>query len=194
MRHSAAHHRPILLTAISMLAAASVFTSFSAHAAEPQGLGIYLEAGQSLESNGRDSTTGTIGLRVPTQTTFWGGSLSLAFDFYVSQWKTDELAGSRSHFTQVGVVPMLRYRFGAGQSPWFLDGGIGVSYIDGHARRGTQEFSTEWNFSDHLGVGRNFGADNRHELGVYVKHVSNAGFKRPNPGETFYQLRYGYRF
>ena len=178
------------------LLALALFAAFgaSAQAAEPQSMTVYLEGGQSAKTDGRDTSAAAIGLRIPTQTSFWGGSISLAWDVYLSEWKTDAFNGNRTHFTEVGVVPMFRYRFGAGQSPWFVDGGIGVSYMDGKYRRGNQEFSTEWNFSDHLGVGRNFGADQRHELGVYVKHVSNGSFKKPNPGETFYQLRYGYRF
>ncbi|MDB5847400.1 MAG: hypothetical protein JWP29_1152 [Rhodoferax sp.] len=174
--------------------AATAVLGTSASAAEPQGLTVYVEGGKSAKTDGRATDTATIGLRIPTQTSFWGGSLSLAFDVYASQWRSDEVAGTRTQFTQLGVVPMFRYRFDAGQSPWFIDAGVGVSWLDGHYRRGNEEFSTEWNFSDHLGVGRNFGADNRHELGVYVKHVSNASIKSPNPGETFYQLRYGYRF
>jgi len=27
-----------------------------------------------------------------------------------------------------------------------------------------------------------------------VQHFSNAGIKEPNPGETFYKVRYAYRF
>lgn len=78
--------------------------------------------------------------------------------------------------------------------PWFVEGGIGLAYLNEPYRNASKEFGTQWNFSDHLGVGRSFGADRQHELGVYVKHVSNAGVRKPNPGETFAQLRYAYRF
>ncbi|MDB5895770.1 MAG: hypothetical protein JWQ88_3301 [Rhodoferax sp.] len=184
---------PLRSGAVAMALLGSAMAT-SVQAMEPQSMTVYVEAGQSAKTDGRDTGAATLGPRIPTQTSFWGGSISLAWDVYLSEWKTDAFNGSRSHFTEVGVVPMLRYRFGGGQSPWFVDGGIGVSYMDGKYTRGNQEFSTQWNFSDHLGVGRNFGADQRHELGVYVKHVSNGGFKKPNPGETLYQLRYGYRF
>jgi len=182
--------RALLAAAICSIAGTINLT----HAAEPQSLSVYVEGGLSTKTDGRDTSTATVGLRIPTPTSFWGGSLSLAWDIYLSEWKTDAFNGNRTRFTQVGVVPMLRYRFDAGQSPWFLEGGVGLSYIDGNYRRGDQAFGTQWNFSDHLGIGRNFGTDRRHELGVVVKHVSNAGLKMPNPGETFYQLRYGYRF
>ncbi len=179
---------------LALVAATACGFGSAASAAEPQAMSVYVEGGMSAKTDGRDTSTATIGLHIPTQTTFWGGSISLGWDVYLSQWRSDSFNGNRKNFTQVGVVPMFRYRFDAGQSPWFVDGGVGVSYMDGQYRRGNQEFSTEWNFSDHLGVGRNFGADGRQELGVYVKHVSNASIKTPNPGETFYQLRYSYRF
>lgn len=164
-----------------------------ASAADRTGPSVYLEAGQTLE-DGRDTTTSTIGLRMPMQRTFWDGRVTGNWDLYLSEWRTRGLAGQRRHYSQVGLVPMFRYRFDAGQSPWFVEGGIGLSYMNEPYQTESKRFSTQWNFSDHLGLGRNFGSARQHELGLYVKHVSNAGLRRPNPGETFVQLRYGYNF
>lgn len=180
----------------SLLALAAVAAGYSgaASAAEPQGISIYVEGGLSAKTDGRDTSVGTIGLRIPTSVTFWGGSGSLAIDTYLSHWSADAYAGSQTSFNQIGVVPMFRYRPDAGQSPWFFEVGVGASYLDGTYQRGNQAFGSRWNFSDHLGAGLSFGADRRQELGVYVKHTSNAGLDGSNPGETFYQLRYSYRF
>ncbi|WP_394787204.1 acyloxyacyl hydrolase [Rhodoferax sp.] len=165
----------------------------SAHAAEPTSPSVYLEAGRAFLKNS-DTDTLTIGLRLPMQSTFWDGRITGSWDLYLSDWKADAPPGQRSNFTQIGLVPMFRYRLDGGQSPWFVEGGIGVSYLNETYRTVDKEFSTQWNFSDHIGVGRSFGADRRQELGLYVKHVSNAGTRSPNPGETFLQLRYGYAF
>lgn len=181
-------------TCLLALAALTAGYSGVANAAEPQSLGVYVEGGISQKSDGRNTEVGTIGLRIPTTVTFWNGSISLAVDTYISHWRTDAFAGNRTSFNQVGVVPMFRYRPDAGQSPWFVEAGVGASYLSDTYHRGNQAFGSRWNFSDHLGVGRSFGTDRRQELGVYVKHVSNAGLDGANPGETFYQLRYGYRF
>jgi lipid A 3-O-deacylase len=135
-----------------------------------------------------------VGVRSPETHTFWNGRLSLRWDLYLSQWRTDAVPGGRRHFTQVGLVPMFRYRLDRGASPWFVEGGVGLSYLTASYSNRVKEFGSQWNFSDHLGVGRNFGAERQHELGLYVKHVSNAGLKLPNPGETFVQLRYSYHF
>lgn len=161
--------------------------------ASTQGLGLYLEAGQATH---RGATTDalTLGVRLPTDVRFFNGRLALAVDAYASRWHADPLPGERDNFTQLGLVPMLRWRPDEGRSPWFVEGGVGVSYLVNGYRTRTKAFGSRWNFSDHLGVGYSFGERRRHELGVYVKHVSNAGLDKPNPGETFYLLRYGVAF
>lgn len=162
-------------------------------AAEPTWLSVYLEGGQTVQ-HGSDTRMGSIGLRLPVQRTFWDGRITAAWDLYLSDWRADAVPGARSRFSQIGLVPMFRYRFDAGQSPWFVEGGVGISYLSESYQTANKSFSTQWNFSDHLGLGRSFGADRRQELGLYVKHVSNAGLRSPNPGETFVLLRYAYSF
>ena len=177
-----------LCTAVAGLAAPA-----QSQAAEPQSFGVYVEGGRVVDSSVHTNMA-AIGVRSPVTHTFWDGRVSLRWDAYLSEWRTDAALGQRRHFTQVGLVPMFRYRFDRGASPWFVEGGVGLSYLSASYSNRVKEFSTQWNFSDHLGVGRNFGNDRAHELGLYVKHVSNAGIKSPNPGETFVQLRYGYTF
>lgn len=114
-------------------------------------------------------------------------------EFFVSHWGA-KLDGHRESFTQVGLSPILRYRFDGGRSPWFAEGGIGLSYLDGIYQRDHKRFSTRFNFHDTIGFGRNFGENGDHEIGLRVSHVSNAGIKEPNPGENFIQLRYARQF
>jgi lipid A 3-O-deacylase len=92
--------------------------------------------------------------------------------------------------TQLGVIPVVRYEFAQGSSPWFVEGGIGVTFTSSVYRAGDKRFSTAFNFGDHLGVGRAFGAAREHELVLRIAHFSNAGIKRPNPGQQFVQIRY----
>ena len=162
-------------------------------AAEPTGPSVYAEGGQTVQQ-GSDTRMVSIGLRLPIQRTFWDGRITAAWDLYLSDWRAGVGPGDRSQFTQLGLVPMFRHRFDAGQSPWFVEVGVGISYLSKPYQTTNKSFSTQWNFSDHLGVGRSFGADRRQELGLYVKHVSNAGVRSPNPGETFVVLRYAYAF
>lgn len=96
--------------------------------------------------------------------------------------------------TQASLVPLLRLRLDHGRSPWFMEGGIGVSTMDELYRNHRKAFSTRFNFVDVFAVGRSLGADRRSELSVRLAHVSNANLKQPNPGENFLQLRYTVKF
>jgi lipid A 3-O-deacylase len=157
----------------------------------PSGVGLYMELGQTRH-HGEQTDGLTLGARVPTNVALLDGQLTLAIDAYVSRWRAQSWPGERTTFTQLGLVPMVRWRWDGGRSPWFIEGGVGASYLANGYQTKTKVFGSRWNFSDHLGFGVNFGENRRHEIGVYVKHVSNAGLKKPNPGETFYMLRYGY--
>jgi lipid A 3-O-deacylase len=122
-----------------------------------------------------------------------GGELTGLTEGYVSYWKARATVGRQS-FTQVGLVPLVRYRFSQGRSDWFVEGGIGISVTDRLYRTPEKQFSTSFNFVDTLGAGRSFGAQRQHEVGLRIVHMSNASIKRPNPGENFVQLRYAAMF
>lgn len=118
-----------------------------------------------------------------------GGELTGMTEAYISHWN-GRGATQRVSFTQLGLVPLVRYRFSRRRSDWFVEAGIGISVMDTLYRTAEKEFSTRFNFVDVLGVGRSFGALRRHELSLRVSHISNADIKKPNPGENFLQLRY----
>jgi lipid A 3-O-deacylase len=57
-----------------------------------------------------------------------------------------------------------------------------------------RQFSTNFQFTEVIGVGLSLGEHGQHELGFRFQHFSNGGIKKPNPGETFVRARYTYRF
>jgi lipid A 3-O-deacylase len=122
-----------------------------------------------------------------------GGEFTGITEAYVSHW-SGRGATQRKGFTQVGLVPMLRYRFSGGRSDWFVEAGIGVSGMDSLYRTRHKQFSGTFNFVDVISAGRSFGAQRHQELSLRVTHYSNAGIKKPNPGENFMQLRYAHMF
>ena len=95
---------------------------------------------------------------------------------------------------QVGLVPLVRWRPDEGRSPWFVEGGIGLSWLDGDLRTPERTFSTRLNFSDNLGIGRSFGARGEQELSLRWQHTSNAGIRKPNPGQDLLLVRYAHAF
>ena len=112
-------------------------------------------------------------------------------ELMVNRWHYDAIGGGKDQLTQYVLLPTLRMRLARGASPWFIELGIGASYMDRSYETPRKRFSTRWNFYDVLGVGHTYGGpDGHHEVGLRLNHVSNGGIRNPNPGENFLQLRY----
>jgi lipid A 3-O-deacylase len=172
------------------LALAGVFSS--AHAFDWQPDGVSLQAGFA----GRGTAMAGVGV-------VWDwdfermrrkAELTAHTELMLNTWRADAVGGGHQGYTQVAVVPSLRMRLGRGESPWFIEIGIGASYMDRLFVTPRKGFSTRWNFYDVLGTGYSFGANREHELGLRWMHTSNAGIRNPNPGQDFLQLRYVARF
>lgn len=178
---------PLTACAAALLAAAP------AHAQSVDATpSIYLQGGTAPHN----TDTVTLGATLPWsswQKELWGGQLRGYWDIYVSRWSFDGIAGY-DRATVLGVTPTLRLRPDQGRSAWFWEAGVGATVADKRYLTTDKDFSTRFNFASHLGVGVNLGAQRQHEIALRFQHVSNAGIKKPNPGENFVQLRYAYHF
>lgn len=157
--------------------------------------GMYLEGGSSFHG-GTDADAWTIGAVLPWS---WhaGASedvTSFAWDLFASRWRAPEAIDGRRNYAQIGVIATWRYRFDRGVSSWFAEGGLGGTVMNHVYRTADEPFSTAFQFTEVVGIGRRFGARGEHELSLRAQHVSNAGIKKPNPGANFMRLRYLYRF
>jgi lipid A 3-O-deacylase len=122
------------------------------------------------------------------------GSVGGYFEGAFGRWTThDDGIRSTAWPTQISVTPVLRFYPIGSLSHWFAELGVGANYIVPVFDSGRKRFSTEFNFGDHIAIGRQFGRQNRQELSLRVEHFSNAGIEHPNPGENFVQVRYAYR-
>lgn len=166
---------------------------------------VFVAAGQSV-AHGSDSENLFVGIMVPRHAPrpVGHGTLTTYWEAFGGQWRGPDRNTQEKSYSQIGALITARLRFGngsgndnglgGGANPWFLDGGFGLAYMDGLYEKPGRVFSTRWNFLTRVGLGRSFGARGEHELSLNVQHLSNAGVKKPNPGEDFVQLRYGYRF
>ena len=176
------HLRPMFL-ALGMAAAAAATQAATPHS-------LFLAEG-GVTVHGSYAVTVGASWAWPWQRMGRRGQWSGATEAFASHWRARSRAGAgREGYTQVGVAPVLRYRFGRGQSPWFAEGGIGVSWFDSVYETDRKQFSTRFNFYDTVGVGRSFGRGREHEWSLRFTHISNAGIRKPNPGENVVQLRY----
>lgn len=122
------------------------------------------------------------------------GSFTGYWELNAGGWRSkgDEPHGRWS--AQIGLVPVLRLQPRGAGAGWFVEAGVGVNLIGPTYRARGRRFGSVFNFGEHVGVGRRFGEGQAHELMLRVQHFSNAGIKRPNPGEDFVQVRYLRRF
>jgi len=179
---------------LAVLAAASLLAAPAAQAFEDRDTGVYVEAGQAPHGGGGTDVLAA-GVMIPwtPRQSVRAGALSFYWDVFASQWRAP--AGSlRRDYAQLGVIGTWRLRFDEGRSPWFVEGGVGASVMDHLYHTPSRDFSTTFQFTEVLGAGYSFGERGQHELSLRLQHFSNAGIKKPNPGENFVRLRYAYRF
>jgi len=106
------------------------------------------------------------------------------------RWEGLGANGGSAWVTQLGVTPVLRLYPKAWGHGLFAEAGIGVNLLAPVYRSEDKQFSTVFNFGDHLAVGRRFPSGA--ELSLRIQHFSNAGIRHPNPGENFVQVRYAW--
>jgi lipid A 3-O-deacylase len=127
----------------------------------------------------------------------WGESMTLRGRWELSaarvraftHWQDDRDAWH----TKIAFSPVVRLSSDRNE-PFYLDAGIGAAvlyplYVDRE-----RTFSTVFNFEDYIAVGVLLGRERQHDLSIGVSHVSNAGWRQPNPGLTLLSLRYTLRF
>src|SRR4051812_1518186 len=123
------------------------------------------------------------------------GDLSAYVDASVGRWWINEDGMVRTPWvTQLGLTPVVRYRWGDEPRRWFGEIGVGINVLTPIFNDEDRRFSTAFNFGDHLALGRAFGDDGQEEVALRLQHYSNGGIKQPNPGINFVQVRYSHRF
>lgn len=175
----------------SLLLLAGATLAWQAFAADLRPAGVFVEGGEGDHAL-HAAAVGAVwpwAWQRATASGAWTGYT----EAWLSRWSARESDG-RADFDQVGVAPMFRWRSARGASPWFVEGGIGLVYMDRGFTTPKKHFSTRLNFADTLGVGRNFGARRQHEVTLRFSHFSNAGLKRPNPGQNLLRVKYAYLF
>jgi lipid A 3-O-deacylase len=175
----------------SAVAGVLAWCACAAGAADRDGLTFALDTG--VAAQGSYSVSVGLGWPWSWERNAAGAQWTATTELFVSHWSSN-VHGERESRTLVGALPVFRLRFADGRSNWFGEGGVGVTYMDALYRTDEHQFSTQFNFISALGVGRSFGTRREQDLSLRVAHVSNAGIKNPNPGETFLQLRYSRAF
>jgi hypothetical protein len=91
----------------------------------------------------------------------------------------------------VGFKPVFRLR--SGVSRYFFDAGIGAHYLS-NDKFSSRELGSKLLFGDLFGFGKNFGEQDRYELGYRFLHFSNADLAEPNHGINLHLISLGYNY
>lgn len=180
------------MSTMKTLAALSLCVALTAPGAQAQERMLYLQAGVGEQA----ARAAGVGITLPWNwsRTLGSGALTGHWDFYLGGHRVRPDGGQHLNLWAISAGPSLRWRGAQGASPWFVEAGTAVMLHDRRYHSADRLFGTRYNFASHLGVGRNWGAQQQHELSLRVQHISNAGIKKPNPGENLLLLRYGHRF
>lgn len=177
---------------ISMLLGPIGSTVF-AQTSPPQHATMYLQHGQTENS----ASSWTLGTTLPWRQWSWqlgSGLVTGHWDLWASRWSARYQDQDKATWV-LGAKPVLRWRPSQGRSPWFAEAGLGVSLASNRRFISDEKtFSTRYNFATHIGLGYLFGEQLKNEISVRLEHYSNAGIRKPNPGENFLQLRYARSF
>ena len=109
------------------------------------------------------------------------------WDAQVGRWN------GAGHPTDLSLTPTFRLERKSGYGP-YVEGAIGFHYISDKNIAAGKQFSTNFQFGDHVGAGVRFGDKGQYDLGLRLQHLSNAGIKHPNPGINFGIIRFQYHF
>jgi hypothetical protein len=88
------------------------------------------------------------------------------------------------------LTPLFDWTTAVGPGHALLETGLGTAYLSS-TELGPDQYSTNWHFSQILGVGYVYG---NWQLGWRYQHISNGGIKKPNNGQNFHGLALKYHY
>ncbi|HEX2544709.1 MAG TPA: acyloxyacyl hydrolase [Ramlibacter sp.] len=183
-------HRKKSLLTIALL---GCFAASSAGATTSVALPDWLFTEGGWADHGGVGAVG-MGWHLPWSRATASGRFSTRLEAHVARWWLQPPGGSSWQGYQFVLLPLLRHTWLTTTVPVFVEGGIGLSYLDQQRPHGGSFEATRWNFHDTLAVGLQFGEHRQYELSLRLVHQSNGGVHKPNPGMNSAQVRWAVSF
>jgi lipid A 3-O-deacylase len=114
---------------------------------------------------------------------------SIIPEAHVAFWRGNSNSQSGDTW-EFGATPVFRIGRSVGLIRPFFEAGVGVRALS-HPSIGEGNgytMSSAFQFADMVGFGAQFGERQQWTLGFRGQHLSNAGFKRPNPGVNWGEI------
>jgi lipid A 3-O-deacylase len=117
------------------------------------------------------------------------------WDLNLGYWDNQSAARTSSSIAEIGFTPVFRFQQNSitGASP-YVELGVGLHFLSETSVSTERQFSSRFQFGDHIGVGVRLGDKGQHDIGYRYQHLSNADIREPNQGINFNQVRYQYHF
>jgi lipid A 3-O-deacylase len=93
----------------------------------------------------------------------------------------DGIANNHHDVTDVGLTPVFRFE-NENKLGWYSELGIGANLMTPIYDNNHRQFSTAFQFGDHVGIGYQ---EKKWSIGIKLQHFSNGCIKEPNPGANF---------
>ena len=169
---------------------------------------IMAQSGFAADANLIDSVSGEVATGTRTQmiragvqsdwSSRWfqsnGTHLSGYWDASLGAWRANRyrnVQGETQYLSDIGFTPVFRFERDD-KKGFYGEGGIGVHRLSKLYDNDTYRLSTLFQFGDHIGIGYVF--DNHWELGAKIQHFSNGGYRKPNTGVNFANIKLSYHF
>ena len=120
--------------------------------------------------------------------------LGVYYDFTFAHWRINQyqnIPGALQNFGDIGITPVFRFQH-SDQKGLYGEGAIGVHRLSQLYNNDGRRLSTRFQFGDHIGIGYVFA--NGWDVGVKIQHFSNGGYKKPNSGVNFAEIKAGFAF
>jgi len=116
------------------------------------------------------------------------------WDVTLTQWRNNAykgVEGSTQNITDIGITPVFRWQ-NDNRKGLYGEAAIGFHLFSHIYSNNNRQFSTAFQFGDHLGVGYVF--DSGWDVALKVQHFSNGAIKHPNPGANLAVIKVGHSF
>ncbi|MEB0138280.1 MULTISPECIES: acyloxyacyl hydrolase [unclassified Undibacterium] len=123
-----------------------------------------------------------------------GTHLGGYWDVTLTQWRNNAyqgVSGATQNITDIGITPVFRLQ-NDNKKGWYGEAGIGAHLFSHVYSNNNRQFSTAFQFGDHIGVG--YVLNSGWDIGLKIQHFSNGAIKHPNPGANLAVIKVGRSF
>lgn len=125
--------------------------------------------------------------------TWFDGKVRTQWQLSFSDWDFDD--GPNDDLQVISVAPVFIYDLeerSSGLQP-YIDYSIGFAYVS-ETKVDKDDLGMHFQFDNRIGLGIRFGPDQRHDLSISYRHISNAGLDNDNNGYDVVVGAYTYRY